>query len=116
LALESYGFQLRSFRRQRQKSMAWLAAATNLSVSYLSRVETGRRPIPSLSIRAAIAAALDLSSSELRQMESALEKNYSAFEHASRLPGQVVLMVMNFADAEELLKHCSASVTYIQIK
>ncbi|NVD74575.1 XRE family transcriptional regulator [Duganella sp. BJB488] len=112
----SYGFRLRSLRKQRQKSMAWLAHKAQLSVSYISRLETGRRPIPSLPIRAAIASALDLSGAELQALESTLVEGYNAFEHAASMPGQVVVMVMNHSDAKQLLGLYPGSVTYVQLK
>jgi len=116
MAQHSYGFRLRSLRKQRQKSMAWLAHQAKLSVSYISRLETGRRPIPSLPIRAAIAAALNLNGAELEALESTLAEGYSAFEHAANMPGQVVVMVMNHSDAKQLLGLFSGSVTYVQLK
>lgn len=116
MAQQSYGFQLRSLRKQRQKSIAWLAGHANLSVSYVSRVETGQRPIPPMPVRVALAAALNLSDRELHTLEATLAGEYSAFEHAASMPGQVVVMVMNHADAHELLGLYRGSVTYAQLK
>lgn len=116
LAQHTYGFQLRSLRKQRQRSISWLASQTRLSVSYISRLETGRRPIPSLSIRTAIANALTLTQNELHLLEGTLADGYCAFTHAAKLPGQVVVMVMNHTDAQELLGLFRGSITFAQLK
>lgn len=112
----AYGFQLRSLRKQRQKSIAWVAERTNLNVTYLSRIETGKRPIPAMPIRAAIASALNLTASEIQALENSLTGSYSIFEHLSRVPGQVVVVIMNYADAQLLLGTYEGSVTCIQPK
>lgn len=116
LAQHSYGFHLRSLRKQRQKSIAWVADQANLNVTYLSRVETGKRPIPAMPVRAALAVALGLTTAEIQNLENTLAGAYSIFEHASRLPGQVVVMVMNHADAQLLLTAYGGSVTFLQAK
>lgn len=103
MAQHSYGFQLRSLRKQLPKSMAWLAHQAELGVSYISRLDTAQRPIPSLPIRAAIASALDLSEAELQALESTMVEGYSAFEHTANMPGQMAVMVMNRSDAKQRL-------------
>lgn len=61
----SPGLLVRTARRRRGWSLSMLADRTGLSVSYLSRIETGTRPLTSLSTIKRLATALGISPTQL---------------------------------------------------
>lgn len=56
-----YGWLVRQFRAARKMRLLDLSRLSGLDVSYLSRIETGQRPVPDLDVCNAIHSALELS-------------------------------------------------------
>ena len=99
---EQYGSILRRLRKDRELRLLDLARLVELDVSYLSRIETGDRPVPARRIRDAILSALQPSHAEVEALQAAAaQASMQSFEIRS---DQGAIVILPGKDIIKLLK------------
>lgn len=101
-----YGSLLRRFRTDRKMRLLDLSRLSEIDVSYLSRIETGRRPVPNLEVCNAIHSALALSPSE--------EKIFLNVAAEGRRTKEESLLAMRRAGDEEFTVHRKDIVRFLK--
>ena len=102
---------MRSLRREKGLRLRDVAAAADIDLSYLSRIERGTRLIPSKKIRTGIYTALNLSAGEMLKAEECVGKKEANTIFSAPLgAGKMILMVLNVKDAEKLLADADIGV------
>ena len=103
---ENYGQALRRFRKMRELRLVDFSRLSNLDIGYLSRIETGDRPVPGPRTRTILQSALRLSNSEIDVLEAAVSRNLrnSTAEAISMGSGDGAVIILPGRDILRLLK------------
>lgn len=101
-----YGQLLRAFRTARKLRLVDVARLSNLDVSYVGKIETEDRPVPSVEVCAAIHSALQLSPAEEVELKNAAaqSRRLKKAKLISMNSGQGAIIILPGKDILKLLK------------
>ena len=103
-----FGQYLRKIRKEQKITLTELALETGLSQSYLSQIENGTRPIPSIEILTKLKDTLDADPVEFMNMAGFIPSIVEAFGGPKKVQSKKQINIYEQLDRMDLDLYCNS--------